>query len=150
MEKEYNKYFEDRPPKRFKLAKFYNANKKYEKAEKEIQKIFKKYEEKKEEIESQNKSIVFVNPSLDDLYFELGKINFNQDKIEEALKNFKEANIINPLHATALFNASISLKKLGLMEDAAKLYKDAININPFLRETTNNILAEVENNEIQN
>ena len=150
FEKEYNKYFEDRPPKRFKLAKFYNANKEYEKAEKEIQKIFKKYEEKKEEIENQNKSIVFLDPSLDDLYFELGKINFNQDKTEEALKNFKEANIINPLHATALFNAAISLKKLGLMEDAAKLYKDAIKINPFLRETANNILTEMENNEIQN
>jgi len=34
------------------------------------------------------------------------------------------------------------LKKLGLDEEATQLYKDAIKMNPFLRETTTNLIAE--------
>ena len=57
-----------------------------------------------------------------------------------AIKHFTEANVINPLHGTALYNAAITMKKIGLTDEAAKLYQEAITINPFLRETTNNML----------
>ena len=150
FESEFDKYFEDNPTSRFRLAKFYNSNKKYEKAEIEILNIFKKYDEVREEIEKENKVVRFVDPSVDDLHFELGKIYFNLEKYEKALDNFKAANVINPLHATSLFNAALTLKKLNLPEDAAKLFQDAIKINPFLRETANNIIAEAEFNEKQN
>ena len=95
----------------------------------------------------ENQTITFINPAVDDLYFELGKIYFNQEKYEKALENFKTANVINPLHATALYNGAITLKKMGLNNEAAELYKDAIKINPFLRETANNIIAGAQNNE---
>ena len=150
FEKELDKYFKDNPPVRFKLAVFYNLNKKYDKAETEILKIFTKYNEVEEEMKSENKSVTFLDPSIDDLHFELGKIYFNLERYEEALDNFKTANIVNPLHATALFNAALTLKKLDLPDDAAKLFEEAININPFLRETARNILAEAEYNEQQN
>ena len=150
FESEFDKYFEDNPTSRFRLAKFYNSNKKYEKAEIEILNIFKKYDEVREEIEKENKVVRFVDPSVDDLHFELGKIYFNLEKYEKALDNFKAANVINPLHATSLFNAALTLKKLNLPDDAAKLFQDAIKINPFLRETANNIIAEAEFNEKQN
>ena len=150
FESEFKKYFNDNPTSRFRLAKFYSSNKKYEKAELEILNIFKKYDEVKEEIEKENKVVRFVDPSIDDLYFELGKIYFNLKKYEKALDNFKTANVINPLHATALFNAALTLKKLNLPDDAAKIFQEAIKINPFLRETANNIIAEAEFNEKQN
>ena len=105
---------------------------------------------KLKEMNSENKTVTFLDPSNDDLHFELGKIYFNLEKYEEALDNFKAANIANPLHATALFNAALTLKKLNLSDDAAKLFEEAININPFLRETAKNILAEAEYNEKQN
>ena len=150
FENEFKKYYNDSPPQLFTLAAFYNSNKKYLKAENEIKEIFNKYSETKKEFESIDKNIIFLDPSLDDLHFELGKIYFNQGKFEKALENFKAANVINPLHATALFNAAITLKKLGLSEEAAKLYRDAIEINPFLRETANNIIGEMQSNEKQN
>ena len=50
------------------------------------------------------------------------------------------------MHATALYNGAITLKKLGLAEDAAKLYGEAIKINPFLRETASNMISEAQNN----
>ena len=150
FEKELDKYYKDNPPTRFRLAIFYNTNKKYDKAETEILSIFKKYDEIKKEMNSENKTVTFLDPSIDDLHFELGKIYFNLERYEEALDNFKAANIANPLHATALFNAALTLKKLNLPDDAAKLFEEAININPFLRETARNILAEAEYNEKQN
>ena len=150
FEKELDKYYKDNPPTRFRLAIFYNLNKKYTKAETEILNIFEKYDEIKKEMKSENKTVTFLDPSIDDLHFELGKIYFNLERYEEALDNFKAANIVNPLHATALFNAALTLKKLNLPDDAAKLFEEAININPFLRETAKNILAEAEYNEKQN
>ena len=95
----------------------------------------------------EQKNITFIDPPLDDLYFELGKVNFYLENYEKALENFKTANVVNPLHATALYNGAITLKKMGLTEDASKLYLDAIKINPFLRETANNILAGAQTDE---
>ena len=48
-----------------------------------------------------------------------------------------------PLHYLML----LSLKKLGLNDEAGKFYADAIKINPFLRETASNLIAEAQNNE---
>ena len=50
------------------------------------------------------------------------------------------ANLHNPMHATALYNSSIILKELGQFELAKKHFKDAITLNPFLRETVNNMI----------
>ena len=126
---------------------FYNLHEKYKKAEVLINEIFEKYDELTKEMLSKNLNVVFLDPQTDDLYFELGKIFFNQKKYEKALESFKTANIINPRHATALYNAAITLKEMGLDDEAGKLYQDAIKINPFLRETVSNMIDEVEFNE---
>jgi len=141
FENEFEKQFKDKPYGMFKLAKFYVFNEDYQKAENEIKKIFKQYDEIKKQLEASGKKVTFLDPPIDDLYFELGKINFYQKNYDKALENFKTANVINPLHATALYNAAITLKKLGLNKEATQLYKDAIEINPFLRETANNLIA---------
>lgn len=142
FEKEFEKNFKDSPPARFKLARFYTLYEDYNKAEDQIKKIFEKYEEIRTQLDTPSRRVTFLDPPIDDLYFELGKISFYREDYEKALENFKTANVINPLHATALYNAAITLKKLGLDEEATKLYKDAIKMNPFLRETTSNLIAE--------
>ena len=113
----------------------------------EIKEIFKKYDEIKRRYSNEKQSVSFLDPAPDDLYFELGKIFYYLEDYEKALDNFKTANVINPLHGTALFNGAITLKKMGLTHEAAKMYRDAIKINPFLRETANNMLAETPDNE---
>jgi len=142
FEKEFEKNFKDSPPARFKLARFYTLYEDYNKAEDQIKKIFEKYEEIRTQLDTPSRRVTFLDPPIDDLYFELGKISFYREDYEKALENFKTANVINPLHATALYNAAITLKKLGLDEEATQLYKDAIKMNPFLRETTSNLIAE--------
>ena len=147
FEDEYKKYHDENPPKKFRLARFYITHEKYKKAETEIREIFEKYDELVENMSKEKANIRFIDPPLDDLYFELGKVNFYLEDYEKALENFKTANVINPLHATALYNGAITLKKMGLTEDASKLYLDAIKINPFLRETANNMLAGAQTDE---
>ena len=147
FEKEFQKFYDQDPPKKFILARFYILHEEYDKAEKQILEIFEKYDEVTKELLNKNQMVTFIDPPTDDLYFELGKIYFNQEKYEKALENFKTANVINPLHATALYNGAITLKKMGLNNEAVELYKEAIKINPFLRETANNMLAEAQNNE---
>lgn len=87
-----------------------------------------------------------MNPGFDDLYYTLGILEFNLGNDKEALKNFKEANMVNPKHGTALYNAAIVLKKIGLIKEAKNLFEEALKINPFLRETVKNTLNNAENN----
>ena len=142
FENEYEKNFKNIPPSKFKLAKFYLVFEDYDKAEDQIKKIFQLYEEIRSQFNTSTRKVTFLDPPIDDLYFELGKIRFYQEEYQKALDYFKTANVINPLHATALYNGAITLKKLGLNEEAAKLFEDAIKINPFLRETTSNLISE--------
>ena len=144
FENEYKKYYDQEPSKKFTLVKFYILHEKYQKAENLIREILEQYELMLKDMRGKNQTIVFVNPPVDDLHFELGRIFFNQKKYEKALENFKTANIINPYHATALYNAAITLKKMGFDDEAGKLYQDAIKINPFLRETVNNMINETQ------
>lgn len=144
FENEFEKNFKDIPPAKFKLAKFYLVFEDYDKAENQIKKIFQLYEEIRSRFNTLTRKVTFLDPPIDDLYFELGKIRFYQEEYEKALDYFKTANVINPLHATTLYNAAITLKKLGLNEEAAKLFEDAIKINPFLRETASNLITETD------
>ena len=142
FEEIYYRKFNDSPIQLYKLARFYVVYGKYEKAKNNILEIFERYKDLEESKLLINKQIIFSDPARDDLHFELGKIEFNLGNYELALYNFKEATIINPYHATALYNAAITFKKLGLLEEAGKTYEEAIRINPFLRETSINLLKK--------
>ena len=56
-----------------------------------------------------NIEIIPQNPSIDDLYFELVKLNLILENYQQALDNFKEALLYKSYHATALYNSAITL-----------------------------------------
>ena len=71
FEKEFEKNFKDSPPARFKLARFYTLHEDYNKAEDQIKKIFEKYEEIRTQLDTPSRRVTFLDPPIDDLYFEL-------------------------------------------------------------------------------
>ena len=139
FEKKFEEEFNE-PPDKFKLAGLYFDFKDFNKAKSHVTDIFDKYDEIEDKFLKKEAAVTFLEPTKDDLYFFSGLIEYNLENYEMAIKHFTEANVINPLHGTALYNAAITMKKIGLTDEAAKLYQEAITINPFLRETTNNML----------
>lgn len=128
------------PPIKLKLAEYYFKNKKYKKTEELIDQIFQDIDILIADHKERGIKIKITNPDIDDLYFLKGLALQKQNKLEEALGNFMLANLNNPMHATALYNSSVILKELGQIELAQKHFEDAIKINPFLRETVNNMI----------
>ena len=87
--------------------------------------------------------ISITSPQLDDVYFLLALVQKKQNKTEEALGNFMMATLHNPMHATALYNSSLLLKELGQYELAKKHFQEAMELNPFLRETIKNLNSDL-------
>ena len=146
FENEFDKYFYDKPKQKYDYASFLFNIKDYEAAKTQIKEVMMLYEKRRKKYDEEGKSILFMNPGFDDLYYTLGILEFNLGNDKEALKNFKEANMVNPKHGTALYNAAIVLKKMGLIKEAKNLFEEALKINPFLRETVKNTLNNAENN----
>ena len=144
FEKRFEEVFNE-PPDKFKLAGLYFDFNRFEKAKVHVSDIFDKYEELEKQYDNKQARVTFIEPTKDDLYFFSGLIEYNLGNYQKAIKDFTEANLINPLHGTALYNAAITLKKIGLTEEAAKMFEQAITINPFLRETTNNLMLRYGN-----
>ena len=130
------------PPIKFKLAKyFYNYNE-FDNALIVIDEIFNDFDKLIEEFKDKSAKVKITDPEIDDVYFLKGLVLEKLDRTEDALGNFMLATVHNPMHATALYNSSVLLKKLGQNELAKKHFQDAIKLNPFLRETVNQIIQE--------
>ena len=130
------------PPIKFKLADYYFNNKEYKRSEEVIEEIFYDFDQLILDYKEKGAKINITNPPLDDVYFLLALAQKNQNKTEEALGNFMMATLHNPMHATALYNSSVLLKELGQHELARKHFQEAIELNPFLRETIKNINSD--------
>lgn len=127
---------------KYRLAEHLYRTGDYELSEKTIISIFKDIDVLIEKYSKKNKKIVLTNPEIDDIYFLNGLVLYKLNKSEDSLGNFMLATLHNPMHATALFNSSLILKELGQLELAKRHYEDALKINPFLRETVNNMLLD--------
>ena len=127
---------------KYRLAEHLYRQGDYELSEKTLISIFKDIDVLIEKYSKENKKIVLTNPEIDDIYFLNGLVLYKLNKSEDSLGNFMLATLHNPMHATALFNSSLILKELGQLELAKRHYEDAIKINPFLRETVNNMLLD--------
>ena len=130
------------PPIKFKLAKYFYNYYEFDKALIVIDEIFKDFDKIIEEYKDKPAKIKITNPEIDDVYFLKGLVLEKLNRTEDALGNFMLATVHNPMHATALYNSSVLLKKLGQNELAKKHFQDAIKLNPFLRETVNQIIQE--------
>lgn len=128
-----------KPPTKFKVAEFYYKHKNYSESLQTIDQIFNDFDELIASNKSKGKIIKINDPEIDDVYFLKGLNHKALNQLEDSLKSFMIANLHNPLHATALYNSSIILKEMGQLELAKKHFKDAIILNPFLRESFNNM-----------
>ena len=128
------------PPIKFRLAEFYYKHDNYIEALKTIDEIFNDFDELIASNKSKGILIKITEPEIDDVYFLKGLNQKALNQLENALESFMMANLHNPLHATALYNSSIILKELGQIELAKRHFEDAIKLNPFLRETVNNMI----------
>ena len=128
------------PPVKFKVAEFFYKHENYIKSLEVINEIFDDFDKIITEHRSKGSKVKITEPEIDDVYFLKGLNHKALNQLENALESFMMANLHNPMHATALYNSSIILKELGQFELAKKHFKDAITLNPFLRETVNNMI----------
>ena len=128
------------PPIKFRLAEFYYKHDNFDEALNIIDEIFNDFDELIASNKSKGILIKITEPEIDDVYFLKGLNQKALNQLENALESFMMANLHNPLHATALYNSSIILKELGQLELAKRHFEDAITLNPFLRETVNNMI----------
>ena len=131
------------PPIKFKLAEYYFENKEYKRSEEVIGEIFSDFDRLILDYKKKGAKISITSPQLDDVYFLLALVQKKQNKTEEALGNFMMATLHNPMHATALYNSSLLLKELGQYELAKKHFQEAMELNPFLRETIKNLNSDL-------
>ena len=130
------------PPLKFKLAKYFFNYNEFENSLLIIDEIFADFDKLIEKYKNEPAKIKITDPEIDDVYFLKGLVLEKLNRTEDALGNFMLATVHNPMHATALYNSSVLLKKLGQNELAQKHFKDAIELNPYLRETVNQIIQE--------
>ena len=69
----------------------------------------------------------------------LGAIFVEQNKLNEAIENYKNAIKINPNYFQAYNNLGIAFSKLNKFNDSIDSYKKAININSNFAEAYNNL-----------
>ena len=130
------------PELKFQLAEYFFNEEMYVAAEGVIEEIFIDFDLLLKKFKDENVMITVIKPEIDDVYFLKGLILKKQNKLEDSLGSFMMATLHNPLHATALYNSSIILKELGQYELATQHFNDAIKLNPYLRETVNNVFQE--------
>ena len=76
-----------------------------------------------------NKSIL-INPNIPEVYNILGIINFNQDQIDESIKNFQKAIILNKNFSAAFCNLANSFSKIKKNKLAIYNFNKAIETDP--------------------
>ena len=140
--KKFQNLANDHLPIKYKLAEHLYRTGDYELSEETINSIFEDIDVLIKKYSKKNEKIVLTNPEIDDVYFLKGLVLFRLNKLEDSLGNFMLATLHNPMHATALYNSSLILKELGQIELAKRHYEDAIKLNPYLRETINNMLLD--------
>jgi tetratricopeptide (TPR) repeat protein len=78
-------------------------------------------------------------PSFYDAYNNLGSALLIEQKIEEAISNYKIAIKINPDSAEPHYNLGVALVAEGENEEAISHYKISVKINPDFAEAYNNL-----------
>ncbi len=64
------------------------------------------------------------------VYYEQGRIYFNQQKYDQAINKFKQVISISPNYANALYSLGLALEETGNNEEALEYYKKVLELNP--------------------
>ncbi|MBT3351125.1 MAG: tetratricopeptide repeat protein [Nitrospinaceae bacterium] len=76
-----------------------------------------------------------------EIYNNLGVCLHLQDKIDEAILNYRLAIDIDPEHADSHSNMGVAMQRQGKMGDAATTYRRALELNPGHRDANTNFGA---------
>jgi len=68
--------------------------------------------------------------TTEEVFYEQGRLYYNQGKIEEAINNFSQIILINPNHSNALYSLSLALELQGEDEEALKYFRRVLELNP--------------------
>ena len=64
------------------------------------------------------------------VYYEQGRIYYNQKEFEPAINKFRQVISISPGHANALYSLGLALKEVGEKEEALLYFKKVLELNP--------------------
>ncbi len=73
------------------------------------------------------------------VYYELGLLHFNENRIEESQAAFNTAVTLSPLYANALFGLALTFEKNGEIDQALYYLRKIQRLNPANQEVTNKI-----------
>jgi len=76
------------------------------------------------------KDAIERHPNHADLHYRLGLLYRNRGQIEDAIKCFQEAVVINPVYIKALVKLGLALNEMGRSEEAITALKQAVEIRP--------------------
>lgn len=91
-----------------------------------------KIKEAIEKLEELKSSFSLTTPVLSraEAIFQLGRLYFNQGKIDKAMREFKEAIRLNPNFANARYSLGICYQQKGEKEKAIQEFKKVLELNP--------------------
>lgn len=98
---------------KFGLAKVYIAQEKYNSAQIILDELLNIYDDP-------------------EIYFEKGRLYYNQGKINMAIDNFLESIKLDPGHYEALYGLAVAYESIGDAQEAQRYLQKALKINPNL------------------
>ena len=72
-------------------------------------------------------------------HYQIGCIQFNKDRVEEAIAHFRESLRINPRYAEAHTNLGIALDRMNRTPEAVDHFREALRILPRNMQAMNNL-----------
>ena len=65
-----------------------------------------------------------------EILYQLGRFNYNQDNIDEAIKYFRKVLDIFPNHSNSLYSLGVVYQKQGWNNQALKMFERVLQLNP--------------------
>ena len=84
------------------------------------------------------------NPNHIEVYFQLGRIHFNQNQVALAIQSFQKAIELSPNHSNARYSLAVALKVQGQNALALEQFKKVLELNPENKDVLGKI-RELEN-----
>ncbi len=65
-----------------------------------------------------------------EILYQLGRLNYNQDNIDEAIRYFKKVLDVFPNHSNSLYSLGVVYQKQGWDNQALKMFERVLQLNP--------------------